>query len=497
MRRCLILLVSLLAACSTSPARDVAPTGAKKTPMHSSDPAIDRAMKALYAAAEKVRNDPTQPVFHFRPPAQWMNDPCGGLYHKGWYHIFYQLNPYGDTWAEIHWGHARSKDLVYWERLPIAMAPLPHEVRCNSGCVTINKRKEPMILYTSVLRGSPRQQCAALGDDDLITWKRHPDNPLLDLKTHGGPKFGGGWSDMFVFEEAGRTFMLIGVDNLGSDVAVPIYETQDPGFSRWKYKGLLYRAAKKKIRNMEVPMFCKLGGKWVLLFHPGGAIKYLIGDFDLGSLTFKPETEGEITPSRDFMSPHIFFDDKDRCILYGWIRGFKSGRGWNGCMSLPRVISLDEAGNLRQRPVPELSKLRTKHSKHEKMTLNNAATQLENPGTNTLEIIVTFESGSAKTFGLRLGRSKEQEKTVTISYDNRNLTVAGVETALALDNADKTLTLHIFLDRTVLEVFANDGRRYMAKVVYLDQDKPDIELFAEGGTATVRSLDLWNIKSIW
>ena len=114
------------------------------------DPAIAKAMNALRRAAMRVHADPTRPVYHFRPPAQWMNDPCGGIYYKGYYHLFYQLNPYGDQWGNIHWGHARSKDLIYWEHLPIAIATAQNELRCNSGCVTINKQGVPMIFYTHV-----------------------------------------------------------------------------------------------------------------------------------------------------------------------------------------------------------------------------------------------------------------------------------------------------------------------------------------------------------
>jgi len=500
-RSWLVLVVSLLWACPVSPAGDAPGTArgrlAGEKERAYSEAAIARATEALWEAAKRVRNDRTRPAFHFLPPAQWMNDPCGGIHRKGCYHLFYQLNPYADVWAEIHWGHARSRDLVRWEHLPIALAPLPHEVRCNSGCVTINKPGEPMIFYTSVLRGSPREQCAAVGDKDLMVWRRHPDNPLIDLKTHGGPRFGGGWSDMFVFEEAGRTFMLIGVDRLGDEVAVPIYEAEDAGMARWKYKGLLYRAPREKIGNMEVPMFCRLSGTWVLMFHPGGPIKYLVGDFDLQSLTFEPQTGGEITPSRDFMSPHVFFDDKGRCIIYGWIRGFEGGHGWNGCMSLPRVISLDENRVLRQRPVPELKSLRAEHTGQNNIVLNNTSRHLETGGTDTLEITAVFRAAGAKTFGLKLRRTEEEEKAIVISCEDGQLKVAGVEVPICFDKDERTVTVNIFVDRSVLEVFANDGRCYVAKVIYPGDGRLDVQVFAEGGTAAVQSLDVWHLESIW
>src|SRR5690606_22197395 len=85
--------------------------------------AVDRAMNSIRAAGEKAQPDPNHPVFHLAPPGNWMNDPNGPLFHDGWYHMFYQHNPYGDGWGHMHWGHFRSRDLVKWEHLPVALWP--------------------------------------------------------------------------------------------------------------------------------------------------------------------------------------------------------------------------------------------------------------------------------------------------------------------------------------------------------------------------------------
>ena len=111
------------------------------------DPAITKAMEAVRAGIAACREDPTRPVYHFRPPARWMNDINGPIYYSDEYHIFYQHNPFGDKpyndsiqdrvqWAQMHWGHARSPDLVFWEHMPIALAPSADrgEASCWSGC---------------------------------------------------------------------------------------------------------------------------------------------------------------------------------------------------------------------------------------------------------------------------------------------------------------------------------------------------------------------------
>jgi beta-fructofuranosidase len=480
------------------------------TATHAEDEAIAKAMEALRQAAPRAQPDPTRPVYHFLPPAQWMNDACGGIYQKGYYHLFYQLNPYADHWADIHWGHARSRDLVYWEHLPIALAPTSDELRCNSGCVTINKEGTPMIFYTHVPKQrGPRDHRAALGDGELVAWKRHPANPILTLENHGGPRFGGGWSDCFVFEEAGRTFMVIGVDNFGEEVVVPLYEAEDAAFTKWKYRGLLFRASKKKLKNMEVPVFFKLDGKWVLLVHPGGPVRYWIGSFDVGTLSFQPEKEGNLTHNygehkaegvscdRGFSSPHVFFDEKGRCILYGWISGFKDGRGWNGCLGLPRVLSIGPDGLLRQRPAPELEKLRGQHSGTAGLNLKNGRYVFKNTNGDTLEIKAAFERGDAKVIGLKVRRSRDGKQAVTVKYDGQMLDAAGVKVPLLLSSSEKVLTLQVFLDKSVMEVFVNDGREAVAKVIYPQQKDTGVALFATGGTAKVKSLDVWHLKSIW
>jgi hypothetical protein len=94
-----------------------------------SDPTLVNAMVAVQKAVPIASADLERPTYHFHPPANWNNDPNGTLFYKGWHHLFYQLNPFGTSLAHQHWGHARSKDLVNWEHLPIGVTR-----RCWCGC---------------------------------------------------------------------------------------------------------------------------------------------------------------------------------------------------------------------------------------------------------------------------------------------------------------------------------------------------------------------------
>src|SRR5580692_10144053 len=111
---------------------------------------IQRATAAMQAAVPRAQADPAHPIFHVTSPAQWMNDPNGPIYHNGYYHLFYQLNPFSDGDGPKYWGHVRSRDLAHWEPLPIALRPSTeqNEQGVWSGCCTINGLGQPMIFYT-------------------------------------------------------------------------------------------------------------------------------------------------------------------------------------------------------------------------------------------------------------------------------------------------------------------------------------------------------------
>jgi len=469
------------------------------------DPAIAQAMEAVRAAIPTAAKDPTRPVSHFRPPAQWMNDICGALYHKGFYHVFYQLNPFGDTWAAkgSSWGHARSKDLVHWEHLPIALVPSTDrgELRCNSGCVTLNGQGTPMIFYTFVpeAKGRKREQWAAIAcDDGLRTWRRLDQNPLMAAGKGGVPAdMNAGWSDPFVFRAGGRTFATF--KSSGGVVC----EALNPELTAWKFAGRLDGV------SGECPNFFPLQGRWLLLrstYPPS----YQVGRFEFEAMKFHmdgpsgtldhaygPKRPENFATRRGFYGTNVLFDAKGRCILLGWVIGFEAERGWNGCMSLPRVLTLDGDGRPTQTPAPELAALRGRHTGVNDLALNGRGHVLEGARGDTLEVLAEFELGTAKAVGLKLRRSDNGETAIVLRYDGRTLDAAGTPVPLTLDGKQRTLTLHVFLDKSVLEVFINGGRECVTRIIYPGQDDLGVEAFAEGGSAAIRVLDVWLLGSIW
>ena len=476
------------------------------------NPSVERAMQSVAEAVPKAEADPTRPAYHFRPPANWMNDPNGTIYHNGYYHLFYQHNPYGDGWGHMHWGHARSRDLVHWEHLPIALWPSLEagEEHVFSGCASVNGAGEPLLLYTSVKTGkkgekAPNEQWAAVGDVDWLTWEKHPANPIFSLENHGGPPFEGEWRDPYIFHEAGRTFLVIG-GNFDQTAAVALYEANDDTLANWRYRGNIFERPRAEMGFCECPNFFKVDGKWILLLSPYRPVEYYVGSFDLERYTFTVETEGILDAGVSGKEPNFYatntiFDDDGRCILLGWGRGFAADRGWNGCLATPRTLTVGVDGHPRQVPIAEVESLRDKHHSYTDLSAESETHLLDLRG-NTLELEIAFDvSGidaqSGAKVGVNLCRSNDGERSIAVVWDGQALSVAGIAVPLALQEGESTLALRILLDRSLLEVFANDGRVAVTRVIDASPEDVGIELVAQGKGVSVKSVDAWEITPIW
>ena len=478
--------------------------------------AIARATAAVQAAAPRAQADPARPIFHVMAPAQWMNDPNGPIYYKGYYHLFYQLHPFSDEDGTKYWGHVRSRDLVKWEPLPIALWPSTEtgEAGVWSGCCTINGQGQPMIFYTSIARGTSAQdhaeQWAAIGDDNLIQWRKSPANPVLTEALHGGTKIYD-WRDPFVFRDGKQTFLVAG-GNLnqakGGEAVVNIYEAENAALTKWKYRGVLFQDSDLEAKTAECPNFFQLDNQWVLFISPYGKVQYFTGDFDAETCRFEPRSHG-LLDYGSFYAPNTMQVPDGRRLVWGWVNGFPGGQGWNGCLSLPRLLSLSRDGQLRQNPAPQLSKLRGKAVKFHnilldnsnetvrmagmKLPLKNNDVFLETWNTNTVEIQAEIDMPTAKNFEMQIGGSTNTPPIV-VDFNGTELQVMDVKAPLTL-TGERKLNLRIFVDRSVLEVFANETvcvtKTIPPRVV------ANLKLHADGGSATAKLIQAWPMKTIW
>lgn len=445
-----------------------------------------------------AKADPRRPVWHLRPPAARLNDANGPFFADGYYHIFYQFNPFMDGY--MMWAHARSKDLVNWEHLPIALWPEwdRGEYHCYSGSALMVDGK-PQLFYTFVPDTvSPREQWKAVPTDaEYKTWEKSANNPLISFKEGEIPGMTPSVRDPFVFEADGKTFMLL----CGNDIY--LYEAKDKALNQWEYRSTLWRKGEND-RGAECPNFYRFGDRWVLMLSPFGPVRYETGTFDPAKGTFVKQAQGLLDHAAGYYATTGARDDKGRLILYGHLKGLVSGGnaekvGWRDALALPRVLELAPDGTLRMVPVPESANLRDQEIASVK-DVKIGALPLRVPGLAgdvlELQALIRPEEG-AKTFGVRVRAPKTGGGGFEIVYDieKQTLFVPGPKAVpIPLPLVNGALDLHLFLDKGMMDLFAGEGR--VAEVRAFAKESPediDIEFFATGG-AVLENAQAWRFN---
>ncbi|MGI5923831.1 MAG: glycoside hydrolase family 32 protein [Lentisphaeria bacterium] len=437
-----------------------------------SDDALRQAQASVRAGEARAMACEARPRWHFTAPAYWMNDPNGVMYHGGYYHLFYQHNPFADSWGHMHWGHARSRDLLRWEHLPIAFGPSAElgEEHCFSGCAAFPATGRPMLFYTMVPpKGSPsgHEQWAVLAEDDeLRRWRKDPANPILCRGRDGTPQFEAAWRDPFVFSAAGRQFMVLGAAMPGEKGrrGVALWESDDPQLKRWHYRGWLFAPEDTDIRFFECPNFFPVGDQWLLLSSPYGPVHYWLGDFSPERGCFTPHSSGLLDGSADYYATNVIMNDpKGRLPLLAWGRGFPAGMGWNGCLAMPREVTLSAAGRLRVRPLSEMIKLRgAEWTPADSQAADSTARVVELPS-GECEIDLR---GTLPNSGLTLALSSvaQPQKSVSLHIADGRWSCLDKNAALP-DSAGADFALRLFLDRSFLECCWGDGDAWLTKAI--------------------------------
>jgi len=370
----------------------------------------------------------------------------------------------------------------------------------------INTKGIPMIFYTNFtesLEAKPYEQRAMLGDENLITWQPHPQNPLFG--PHAWERIGvkHTWRDPFIFREAGRTFLILGSETAHS-WRIPIYETEDQECGHWFYRGILYEISKQTRQSQflfECPNFTKIGNKWVLLYSPMiTGVEYVVGTFSLDTLTFHAEMQSVLDKGfqneTGFYATNMFSNPTGECILVGWIRGFPPQRGWSGCLSLPRTLTLGTDGRPRQTPLLALQQLRTGQKRLTDLRLQDRCQRIEDFRSDQFEALFDIELGDAQDVGLNIYYGKHGDQTVIIRVNRENGEIDGLRIPLSA-HADGRMKLHLFVDHSVLELFINDGQECLTRIIDASNAMTGIEVFARNGNCVFKHIEIWNIRSIW
>ncbi len=489
------LKVGSTVACATQLRAAQRPTAA--------DPVIARAMASLKLAVPLAASDPERPVYHFHPPANWNNDPNGTMFYRGWHHLFYQLNPYGSEWGHMHWGHARSRDLVDWEHLPIALGPSEDkgEEHIFSGGAIIAGDGRPRLFYTSIGKRAPEQWMALPADDDLIVWRKYENNPVLTTAIHGEHTVHD-WRDPFLFRADGHTYMVCGGNagdwHAGGTAEVQLYRAGNDDLTEWKYLGPVFEDRNRETLNIECPNLFPLESKWVLITSPHRACEYFVGSLDLARGKFVPETRGVLDAGPDYAS-NISVDDQGRTLLWLWGRtNTPPEKGWNSVMVLPRVLSLTPDGYLRQQVPQEFEKLRADPLELPAASLTDQTVALENAQGekvqgDCLEIEAEWSVAGATSFGFEVRRSPSGEAGAVVTISPRAAMLSVGSQKAVVGRSDR-YRMRLFLDKRVLEVYANDGAVVMYSTVERGPENLGIAAFARSGTARLERFRAWRMR---
>jgi fructan beta-fructosidase len=486
-------------------------------------------------------DEPHRPQLHFSPPANWMNDPNGMVYHNGEYHLFYQYYPNDTVWGPMHWGHAVSRDLIHWENLPIALYPdklgyifsgsAVVDRQNTSGFGT--KNKPPMVaMFTYHLmegeksgRTDFQYQGIAYSTDNGRTWTKYDKNPVIpnteNIKDFRDTK-------VFWHEETKQWKVVFAVGDL-----VRFYSSND--LKNWKLESEFGKNDGSHGGVWECPdLFpLKINGKtkWVLLLsiNPGGAnggsaTQYFIGDFD--GKTFKNDNASDqvlwLDYGRDNYAGVTWSNTpKDRRIFLGWMSNWDYAQKvptekWRSAMTLPRELSLKQTSSgirVLQKVVAESEILRVSEmfSTKNRMVTDLLDISKSKPSQMEMIIEVDLSKTNSKEFGIEL--SNQKGETFRVGYDAvsksfyTDRTKAGKndfskEFANGKHTAPRTsmsskLKLHLIFDNSSVEMFADDGEIAMTDTFFPTEDFTSSSFFSTGGQTRISNARVWNLKSIW
>ena len=299
--------------------------------------------------------------YHYRPNKGWVNDPNGLVWFGGYYHVFYQHSPdFEIPWQQpMHWGHARTKDFLSWEELPIALFPDEEydSNGCWSGTATV-KDGVLYLIYASVRSAEKIQTVSVAYSTDGINFEKYKGNPVIkSYPSDGGPDF----RDPAVAFIDGRYYCVMATGNKETETGrLLLYSSED--LFEWKYRGIM--SEWEGCMYTECPSFMKTENGFLLAssvcpLKSKHCFSLMFGRFE--NEIFIPEHIAEVDKGPDHYAGQVFCDHRGRNILVSWIPGWKY-KGFAptdvGCMSVPREIKITD-GKITAYPIEELQHLLT------------------------------------------------------------------------------------------------------------------------------------------
>lgn len=501
-----------------------------------------RALRTL------MQSDPHRPIYHFVAPEGHAMpfDPNGAIYWKGKYHLGFIYSKRTGGKERFAWGHVVSSDLMHWTIYPDMLDVNEGDAEWGifSGGSFVSKDNVPHVIYYD--QGTASNRVAYATDDELRVWKKagavlRSLNPEADRSSAmiccippEGP-FSVFDPDAWYDEKAGYYYQISGGMKPGLFKSADLHE--------WQYLGSPVsgqNSSRLPIEDLSCPDFFSLGKKSMLLFvsHARGA-QYYIGTF--ANDRFVPEQHGRMNwPGGTFFAPEQLRDDRGRNMIWGWViqpkhgaRGWQMQRkegaspprdfGWSGVMSLPRVLSLDDSGELQIAPAEELMRIRLHELRQDAFALQPGEEKRLRADGKSMELKIEIAGGAQSPFGIKVFASPDGREETIIRYEpeQEQLVIDFVRSAISTpveiefvgaSTTDMTtpviervsqqkaplklkkgepLALNVFLDRSIIEVFAN-GRQVMTQVVYPElEGSSQVKVFSGNETITVKGVQSW------
>ncbi len=463
------------------------------------------------------RGNTYYPDFHLAPPAGWMNDPNGLIYFDGLYHAFYQHHPMSADWGPLHWGHATSHDMIHWQHQPIALAPGDDYDRdgCFSGCA-VNDNGTLSLIYTghvwlkeagddSAIR---EVQCLATSTDGI-----HFEKQGIVLTPPDGIMH---FRDPKIWQENGTWWMVLGARDVANCGQTLLYKGNS--LREWQLDRILANADVDGGYMWECPDFFPCGDHHYLMFSPQGiqqntGYQYrnrfqsgvIQGHWQEGSAFIQSQKFTELDNGHDFYAPQSFTTADGRRVIMAWMDMWESAmpskqEGWAGCLTLPRELFVQD-GHLCQRPVIEAKSLRQQSQLIEPHSVSQTEVLLDHSSAIELELVWDINQSNAERYGIALGNKVGDGLELYIDSQSQRLVLWRHYSEYELDGyrsiplpASDKLSLRIFIDRSSVEVFVNDGDAAMSSRIYPQPNERKLMLFASHGSAVISEGTLWQLK---
>ena len=413
-------------------------------------------------------------------------DPNCIFDYKGQVHLHYiYRNARGFVF-----GHVSSDDMLRWKWHPTVLAPPTTGHGMFSGTGFYTKEGRPTIIYHG--QGSGRNVIQHPTDDSFDSWTEPV--PVLPKTADGKTANIRHWDpDCWLMN--GTYYAYSGGQN------PQLMKSTD--LENWTYLGDLlspdYPSDLGIPKNEDIScgnMF-KIGDKWMLLCisHPRGA-RYYLGTFK--DEKYLPSFHAMMSfGSNQFFAPESVLTHDGRRVMWAWLLNMPIAP--TGVQSLPRELELPADGVLRIRPLRELSKLRYDAKRREGLTVNDGATvAIGEASGDAMELEVTFASPRPKEFGIDVlcDKNGENGMRVAVMADSNTLQVGNAPAPFELQDGED-LTLRIFIDKNLVEVFANDRQAAVAATPRYTPENLGARLFSKGGESTVKQVKSWKMKSIY